>query len=88
MSTIPTPVIREAVIVGAYYDSMKKAIVLSSQIEGIETVFQTPMPESSWTFPKGCLNTEFEKHKTAKLFNSSKGRKISLQFDGGDDRWK
>jgi len=74
---------REATIVSAYYDEAKKAIVLSTKIDGIETTFQTPMPESAWKFQEGCIDKESEMRKTAALFNTKKGSRITLQFDGG-----
>lgn len=77
------PVMKDAIVVGAYYDEAKKAIVLNSKIEGIETVFQTPLGESSWKFPEGCIDREREMRKTAELFNSRKGMVVRLQFDGG-----
>lgn len=80
------PVMKDAVIAGAYYDEAKRAIVLNAEIDGIESTFQTPMPESYWTFPPGCDTAEEKEammRKTAEMFNAKKGGRIKIQFDGG-----
>ena len=74
---------RKMTIVGAYYDEVKKAIVLRGELEGVKTEFQLPMHESDFTFPKHCIDKERKMKKTAELFDNRKGSVITVQFDGG-----
>jgi len=77
------PVRKKMTIIGSYYDDVKKAIVLRGAIEGVDTEFQLPLHESDFSFPKHCIDREFEMRKTAELFNARKGASIDVQFDGG-----
>jgi hypothetical protein len=74
---------KKMTIAGAYYDEVKKAIVLRGELEGVKSEFQVPMHESDFTFPPHCISKEAEMKKTAELFNKSKGKVITVQFDGG-----
>jgi hypothetical protein len=80
---VTNPVIKKMAIVGAYYDDVKKAIVLRGNIEGVDTEFQLPLHESDFSFPKHCIDKELEMKKTAELFDARKGSSIDVQFDGG-----
>ncbi len=77
------PTLKPMVIIGAYYDEVKKAIILRGELEGVETEFNLPMHESDFTFPEWCIDKEFEMRKTAELFNSRKGNTITVNFAGG-----
>ena len=70
-------------ISGAYYDEAKKAIVLRGELDGVKAEFQVPMHEEDFIFPPHCIDREGEMKKTAEVFNNSKGKVITIQFDGG-----